>query len=361
MPLISVIIPIYGVEAFIAAALQSVLDQTFQDFEVILVDDASPDRSMEICQQFTDPRLHLVRQANRGLAGARNTGIRHAQGEFLAFLDGDDVWLPEKLAQQVQHLQDHPEVGVSFCPSLLIDEAGHLTGTRLMPPLTNLTPQEFLRGNPVGNGSAPMMRRAVLDAIRFIPSGTTDAPTSTASISTLASPQQTPEPQYFDEQFRRAEDLDCWLRVTLQTPWKIEGIAEPLVLYRVNSSSLSANLYQQLAAIQQAIAKARAYAPDQVIPWEKSAIATVMWVLARSAIRLRSGKIALDLSLRAIQTHWQIILEQPQRILPTLAIALLLRLLPRALYVRVEQWMDTLIAMRQQRQLAAPARSLPPP
>ena len=171
MPIVSIIIPIYGVEAFIAATLQSVLDQTFQDFEVILVDDASPDRSVEICQQFTDPRLRIVRQENRGLAGARNTGIRHAQGELLAFLDGDDLWLPEKLARQVQHLQNHPEVGVSFCPSLLIDEDGQLTGDRLMPPLTNITPQALLRGNPIGNGSAPVVRRAALEAIQFTPPG----------------------------------------------------------------------------------------------------------------------------------------------------------------------------------------------
>ncbi len=340
MPLVSVIIPMYNVEPFIAAAVRSVLDQTYGDFEVILVDDASPDRSVEICQQFTDPRLRLVRQANRGLAGARNTGICAAQGELLAFLDGDDLWLPTKLERQVQHLQDHPEVGVSFCPSLLMDEAGNLTGTRLMPPLTNITPQELLRGNPVGNGSAPLVRRAVFEAIQM------HAPVGAGGIG-----------QYFDEQFRRAEDIDCWLRVVLQTAWKIEGIAEPLVLYRVNAGSLSASLYDQLAAIAQVIAKARAYAPEQVIPWEKSALATVMWMLARSALRLRAGATALDLCRQAIGTHGLILVEQPQRILPTLAIALLLCILPPCLYARLERWLEQLISQRQQRHLARPQPS----
>jgi glycosyltransferase involved in cell wall biosynthesis len=351
MPTVSIIIPIYGVEAFIAATLQSVLDQTFQDFEVILVDDASPDRSVEICQQFTDPRLRMVRQENRGLAGARNTGIRHAQGELLAFLDGDDLWLPEKLARQVQHLQNHPEVGVSFCPSLLIDEAGQLTGDRLMPPLTDITPQVLLRGNPIGNGSAPVVRRAVLEAIKFTPPGEEKVQTSTGEEK--AQIPQSQIPQYFDEQFRRAEDHDCWLRIAIQTPWKIEGIAEPLVLYRVNSASLSANLYDQLAAIQQVMAKARTYAPDQVIPWEKSALASMMWVLARSAIRLRAGAIALDLSLKSIRTDWRIVLEQPQRILPTVVIALLLRLLPPAIYAPLDRRLQKIIAIRQQKKTSS--------
>jgi glycosyltransferase involved in cell wall biosynthesis len=328
-PSVSVIIPVYNVEAFIAEAVQSVLDQTFGDFEVIVVDDASPDRSVEICQQFTDPRLRIIRQANRGLAGARNTGIRAAQGDLLAFLDGDDRWLPDKLARQVQHLRDRPSVGISYCPSQFISETGDPTGTQLMPPLTGITPQELLRGNPIGNGSAPLVRRAVLDAI------------------------QDDQGQYFDEQFRRAEDIDCWLRVALQTDWQIEGIPEPLVQYRVNSSSLSANLYQQLAAIQQVIAKARALAPDQVIPWEKSALATVMWVLARSAIRLRAGAIALDLCRQAVCTDWRILLTQPQRIWPTGAVALLLWLLPQPVYGQLEGAIERLIQIRQQRRLNA--------
>ena len=97
MKKVSVIVPTYGVEKFIAAAVRSVLKQTYKDFELLIIDDGSPDRSIEIYQQFTDSRIKIIRQANRGLAGARNTGIRHSQGEYLAFLDGDDVWLPQKL------------------------------------------------------------------------------------------------------------------------------------------------------------------------------------------------------------------------------------------------------------------------
>ena len=96
-PKISVIVPIYGAEKWIEATVKSVLAQTLTDFELILVDDGSPDRSIEICESFDDPRIRIVRQENRGLPGARNTGIRHAKGELLAFLDADDIWRSDKL------------------------------------------------------------------------------------------------------------------------------------------------------------------------------------------------------------------------------------------------------------------------
>ena len=100
------------------------------------------------------------------------------------------------------------------------------------------------------------------------------------------------------------------------------------------------------------MAKARTYAPDQVIPWEKSALAAMLWVLARSAIRLRAGAIALDLSLKSIRTDWRIVLEQPQRILPTVAIALLLCLLPPVVYRPLDRRLQKIMALRQQQKLA---------
>jgi glycosyltransferase involved in cell wall biosynthesis len=107
---VSVILPVYGVEKYIAEAVRSVLAQTFSDFELLIIDDGSPDRSVEICRQFTDSRIRIIQQQNRGLSGARNTGIRYAKGEYLAFLDGDDLWAPEKLEKQVAHLDNSPKV-----------------------------------------------------------------------------------------------------------------------------------------------------------------------------------------------------------------------------------------------------------
>ena len=114
MPKISVIIPYYNAEKYISRTIQSVLNQTCSDFEIILVDDGSIDRGVEICKAFNDPRIKIVRQANRGLPGARNTGIRHAQCDYIALLDSDDLWSPHKLNHHIAHLDQEPNVGISF-------------------------------------------------------------------------------------------------------------------------------------------------------------------------------------------------------------------------------------------------------
>ncbi|HKW94488.1 MAG TPA: glycosyltransferase family 2 protein [Methylomirabilota bacterium] len=110
-PLVSVIVTAYNHEAFIAEAVQSVLAQTYADYEVIVVDDGSSDGTVDQLSGFGH-RIRLIRQLNRGVAGSRNAGIRHAQGELLAFLDGDDLWEPEKLRWQVAAAAQHPGSGL---------------------------------------------------------------------------------------------------------------------------------------------------------------------------------------------------------------------------------------------------------
>ncbi|NEO65733.1 MAG: glycosyltransferase family 2 protein, partial [Moorea sp. SIO4G2] len=85
MKTVSIIIPVYGVEKYIASAVQSVINQTYQNFELLIIDDESPDKSVNICRKLSDNRINIIHQTNRGLAGARNTGIRHAKGDYLAF------------------------------------------------------------------------------------------------------------------------------------------------------------------------------------------------------------------------------------------------------------------------------------
>ncbi len=125
-PKISVVMPIYHVEKFVGQAVQSVLNQTFTDFELICVDDGGTDGSMDVVRGFTDPRIRIVCQENRGLAGARNTGIWHAKGEFVALLDSDDVWDKEKLALHFIHLMANPEIGGSYAGSRMMDCDGAL-------------------------------------------------------------------------------------------------------------------------------------------------------------------------------------------------------------------------------------------
>jgi len=112
-PLVSVVIPAFNAVRFLTGSIPSVLAQTWTDFELIVVDDGSTDATAACVQAFDDPRIRLVSQTNRGLAGARNGGIREARGTYIAFLDADDLWHPEKLARHVAHLQSQPGVGVS--------------------------------------------------------------------------------------------------------------------------------------------------------------------------------------------------------------------------------------------------------
>ena len=332
MKKVSVIIPVYQVEKYISAAVESVLKQTYKNFELLVIDDGSPDRSVEICRQFTDPRVRIISQQNRGLAGARNTGIRQAQGEYLAFLDGDDIWLPKKLEKHVEHLESSPAVGVSFSRSALINEVGASLGTYLMPQLKGITPSRLILDNPVGNGSAPVIRREVFEAIEF-QDHLYDAV----------------EDFYFDEHFRQAEDIECWLRIAIQTSWQFEGIPEALTLYRTNSNGLSANLLQQLISLEKVIEKTRSYAPELIARWEGPAKAYQLRYLARSAVRMQSGSMAVKLMHQALAAHWRILLEEPRRTFLTLAAAHLLWFLPQSLYHQVEVLGSKVTGARQKR------------
>ena len=112
---VSVIIPAYNTAAYITETLDSVFAQTFKDFEVIVVNDGSPDtEDLERVLQPYRARIVYVKQENRGVSGARNAGILRARGEFLAFLDSDDVWLPDYLAEQMKFLEAHPHLVASI-------------------------------------------------------------------------------------------------------------------------------------------------------------------------------------------------------------------------------------------------------
>jgi glycosyltransferase involved in cell wall biosynthesis len=109
-PQVSVVIPVYNREAYVGAAIESVLAQTFADFEVLVIDDGSTDRSRDVARSYRDPRLRLLcNECNQGLPRTRNTGIDAARGRYLAFLDSDDIALPTRLAKQVAFLDGHPD------------------------------------------------------------------------------------------------------------------------------------------------------------------------------------------------------------------------------------------------------------
>lgn len=317
-PTVSVVMPVYNVAEFVVASVHSVLRQTFRDFELIIVDDGGTDESVAICRAIRDMRIRIVSQDNRGLAGARNTGIRHARGRYVAFLDSDDLWTPEKLDRHVAHLDANPHIGVSFSGSRLIDDAGVALGVAQRPRLHGVTAAHIFRRNPVGNGSAPVIRRETLDAIAF-----TDP--------------RHGELAYFDEGFRQSEDIECWMRIALTTSWRFEGVAGELTQYRVNAGGLSANIIRQYETWLAVTHKIAGYAPEFLQRHLPAARAYQLRYLARRAVRMREAGLAASLSLQALKSWPGILIEEPVKTTTTLAAAAALRLTPRPVYEALER------------------------
>jgi glycosyltransferase involved in cell wall biosynthesis len=135
-PLVSVIIPAYNQAEFLPETIQSVLNQTYPHFEIIVVNDASTDNTDEVMARFSDPRIrYLVHEQNQRLSAARNTGIRASKGEILFLLDADDLFHPEKLEAHVRFLQEHPEVGVSYNARFELNHSANTIREMWRPPL----------------------------------------------------------------------------------------------------------------------------------------------------------------------------------------------------------------------------------
>ena len=134
-PRFSVIIPAYRQAEFLPAAIQSVLDQTFSDFEIIVVNDASPDNTGEVVAQFTDPRIrYILHERNKGLPGARNTGLSAASGELIALLDADDYFQAEKLATHHAFLEANPGIDVTYNARFDLHHSSQEIRTIYQPP-----------------------------------------------------------------------------------------------------------------------------------------------------------------------------------------------------------------------------------
>lgn len=308
MPTASIIVPAYNVASTLRETLQSLLSQTHDDYEIIIVDDGSDDDTIKIAQECAnDPKIKLVQQANRGLAGARNSGIAAAVGDYIGFCDADDLWLPTKLAAHVSHLENRPEVGLSFSGSDLIDENSQPNGHAQKPLLTGISADHVFKRNPVGNGSAAVMRRAALQEISYRPRF------------------ERSRDWVFDENFRQSEDIECWLRLILTTDWKIEGTEGQLTLYRISSQGLSANVCSQMVSWEEMVFKLRQTNPCFFDQHESSARAYQLRYLARRAISNFDGKTALQLMRSAMAQSTTPIIEEPAKTLTTAVTAIVLR------------------------------------
>ncbi|MEO8407580.1 MAG: glycosyltransferase, partial [Oxalobacteraceae bacterium] len=194
----------------------SVLNQDYPNIELIVVDDGSKDGTPDAAEKF-DRRVKVLRQDNSGPAAARNRGIAAASGDFIAFLDADDIWLPGKLALQVQYLQAHPDVGVVF--------GGFLrwypqTGSSFMSALKPENLDSPLKLVPEHSGW--IYKDILLDSVICI----ITAMVRRSVIETVGS---------FDESLRTGEDYDFWLRVSRQ--FRTAGFDRTLAYYRMHAAS----------------------------------------------------------------------------------------------------------------------------
>ena len=196
-PLVSVVCPAYNCAKFIKPALESVFAQSYRPIEVIVVDDGSTDSTPELIKSYRD--VFYLRQANLGPSAARNSGIRAARAEYVAFLDLDDLWIPEKLSDQVAALEACPEAGLAFSDMRVFSSRGGEDLTMFQK--YRLTAEYFGHERVVDRPVAKLV------TMNFIP-------TSSVVVRKTALTQA----GGFDEQFRKSEDWDLWLRMALRHP-----------------------------------------------------------------------------------------------------------------------------------------------
>jgi len=218
LPLVSVIIPAYNAETFIEKTILSVLSQTYNNIEVLVVDDGSRDRTAEIIQTFAqnDHRIILLQQSNAGVAAARNLAIEKAQGEYIAAIDADDIWYPQNLEKQVQcMLKSEPSVGVVYSWSVDINEADLLTGGFYNSTIEGEVYTALIYKYFIGNASSSLIRRVCFNKVGGY------------------------NCQLKAENAQGCEDWDLHLRIAEYYQFKV--VPEFLVGYRQIDSSMSCN------------------------------------------------------------------------------------------------------------------------
>lgn len=205
-PKVSVIIPTYNSAHFLNDAIDSVLMQTYQNIELIIVDDGSTDNTayiVELCAQ-KDKRVSYVFQENGGQGKARNTGIKKSTGEYIALLDADDLWGSVKIEKQMRLFKDHPDVGLVYCNALCVN--AHLQDVPQQPPFRKVfngwVTKELIKQNFINNSSVLAKKKFLLDALLYNEK----------------------------EIYRSIEDYDFWIRLSLYT--QVFHLNETLLQYR---------------------------------------------------------------------------------------------------------------------------------
>ncbi|MFB3921513.1 MAG: glycosyltransferase family 2 protein [Terriglobia bacterium] len=262
LPAVSIIIPAFQTTEYIAQALDSVLGQTFRDFEIIVVNDGSPDTlELECVLQPYKKEIVYIKQPNGGLARARNVGILHSRAPIIALLDSDDYWAKDFLATQVHILEDNPAVDVVYPNALLVDypKAAGRTYMDIYPSKGAVTFLSILNGECTVMGPGATIRRAIFERTGL-----------------------------YDPELRHAEDLDLWLRI-LKHNGRIIYHRRPVyhLRYRLDSlSRQSSKMHASILGILEKMEKMFSLSEE-----EKAAVENARQRIS-AAIHLERGKAA---------------------------------------------------------------------
>lgn len=255
-PTVTVLIPVYNSERYVREAIDSVLGQTFPDFELIVVDDGSTDRTAEILASARDPRLRILRNPrNSGQTPSLNLGLDAAQGRYIARLDADDVAAPRRLEKQVAFMERHPGVGLLGTAVRLIGPAGNSGGMWVLPQEDLQIRWRSLLANPFMHPSV-LIRSEIL-----VQNGL-----------------------QYDERFRISQDYDLWTRLLRHT--RGANLGEPLVSYRVHKAGLTGSHRDTLIRESSEISRRTIddYLPDFRIGDDEVRALKVLFAVGQSAL-----------------------------------------------------------------------------
>lgn len=280
--LLSVVIPAYNVEKYILPAVRSALSQEVESMEVIVVNDGSTDSTAEVVSSIRDDRLRIISQANRGLAGTRNTGIRHSRGKYVAFLDGDDVWFPHKIRKQLELMESDANLGFTYTFSAYINERGERSGQLWITSVREPSFMDFIKRNHVLASSVVARKDCLLQA------------------------------GFFNENLRDCDDQELLVRILYKTKYKGRLLPEVLTGYRVRSDSLSMNFAHQLHNAHKAMEIYAGYIPEFTPRIKKRSLAEAYRIVSRKALSEGQLQVAGQLMSESLRLCPTIVLKDPR-------------------------------------------------
>ena len=211
--MISVLMGVYNSERYLASSISSILLQTYKNFEFIIVNDGSTDKSAEIIEKFAlkDSRIKVINHDNKGLTKSLNIAARHAKGKYLARQDADDISLPRRFKTQINYLKKHPDVKVLGTSNFMMDDNGKVINIFLRPRTTEKIKEYMPVGNQLCHGSVLMDKKFFFDI------------------------------NGYDENYRFAQDYELWFRI-LNKGYEIHNLRCPLYLWRIHENSIAGSV-----------------------------------------------------------------------------------------------------------------------